>query len=147
MLRLKCILSRILTGYGPRLLSQPFSFVPTLDIIICYSHLAQFEPLHDCHSPFRSFSNTRTFGVLKIFHPSSWILKKISTFMPSCIFIWVLPIFRHSHSTCFAHSSYSSWLIFVTLVVLRNPSYSSPFVVPVLIIHPRHTRPSPWHSF
>jgi hypothetical protein len=40
-LRLIRVSSRILTGYGPRLLSQPFSFTwsPTSDIVVCQFYL------------------------------------------------------------------------------------------------------------
>jgi len=65
-LRLTRCSSRILTGYGPWLLSQPFSFTrsPTSDIVVCqfYSHLIQFEPSRDCHFPLRpSFLKHKNF--------------------------------------------------------------------------------------
>jgi len=89
-LRLICSLSRTSTGYGPRLLSQPFSFVPTSDIVICCSHLTQLEPLHDRHSPFWPFFEHENFlGCREFFtHPRKSSKKSAS----SCIFVWFLPI-------------------------------------------------------
>jgi len=85
-------LSRTSTGYGPRLLSQPFSFVPTSDIVICCSHLTQLEPLRDRHSPFWPFFEHENFlGCREFFtHPRKSSKKSAS----SCIrvFVWFLPI-------------------------------------------------------
>jgi hypothetical protein len=90
----------------------------TSDIVICYSHLAQFKPLRDRHSPFWSFSNARTFwGAFT--HP-----RKSS---------------KNQHLRASSSGFYPFFVIHIPLV--------SPFVVPVLVVHPRRTRPSPRHSF
>ena len=78
-------------------MSQPFPLFlpfPTSDIFICYSHLNQFGPLHDRHSPFWPFSNTRTSWGAENFSP---ILKKSAS---SCIFVWVLPILSSFNTFC-----------------------------------------------
>jgi hypothetical protein len=115
-LRLICISSRTLTGYGPRLLkSQPFPHCVPSEIVFVHfdwvlptsssspalvaSHSSrhsifvwatQFEPSHNRHSLFWPFFRTRELlGVPRIFHHSSSNSKTLRMLILSTFVIFV----------------------------------------------------------